>query len=416
MWHCRLFVSVYFIAFYPVYKDSISLVSHQSLLTPNLLVVPQLDPQVSTTPWLLLPPLGATGIKILQSAPHTPQQNGRAERFMRTMMDKAEAMRHTACIPPSWWNFAIEHAVHVYNRTPMRRLQWRTPFEALTGEKPRVDRLRVFGCGAYVHIPADTRQNKLDPKSEMMTYLGNFDHGWIFMRSPKNVVFKSAQAEFDEDFLPKCPDQKKRPERSQQPAPPDNGDDHSDHGSDRFGDDFNPGDDDSSHRGRRPHRNPSPKGAGRRPDEAPAAPHRRSPTPPRRTPPRSREQGPNPEVLRSPSKDPEAPRRSLRQRNIPTRPGNVYGDSRRPTDIQRQGLREWKRTVNEPAPIPRQQPGPSSSRRPFTPERPQVSLPDPPSPLHESDYDVPNYPATGSETERSVVRSSSAGAFEGACS
>ena len=33
------------------------------------------------------------GIKILQSVPHTPQQNGRAECFMRTVMDKAESMR-----------------------------------------------------------------------------------------------------------------------------------------------------------------------------------------------------------------------------------------------------------------------------------------------------------------------------------
>jgi hypothetical protein len=32
------------------------------------------------------------GIKILQSAPHTPQQNGCAERFMRTVIDKAESM------------------------------------------------------------------------------------------------------------------------------------------------------------------------------------------------------------------------------------------------------------------------------------------------------------------------------------
>ena len=29
------------------------------------------------------------GIKILQSAPHTPQQNGCAECFMHTIMDKA---------------------------------------------------------------------------------------------------------------------------------------------------------------------------------------------------------------------------------------------------------------------------------------------------------------------------------------
>ena len=68
MWRCRLFVPVYFIAFIPVYKDSIPLVSYQSLLTPNLLVVPLLDPQVSTTPWLLLPPLGATGYEPVLNA------------------------------------------------------------------------------------------------------------------------------------------------------------------------------------------------------------------------------------------------------------------------------------------------------------------------------------------------------------
>jgi transposase InsO family protein len=31
-------------------------------------------------------------IKILQSAPHTPQQNGCAECFMCTTMDKAQSM------------------------------------------------------------------------------------------------------------------------------------------------------------------------------------------------------------------------------------------------------------------------------------------------------------------------------------
>ena len=32
------------------------------------------------------------GITVLQSAPHTPQQNGRAEHFMHTIMDKAQSM------------------------------------------------------------------------------------------------------------------------------------------------------------------------------------------------------------------------------------------------------------------------------------------------------------------------------------
>ena len=41
------------------------------------------------------------GIEILQPALYTSQQNGHAERFMHTMMDKAKTMRFTACIPPS---------------------------------------------------------------------------------------------------------------------------------------------------------------------------------------------------------------------------------------------------------------------------------------------------------------------------
>ena len=52
------------------------------------------------------------GINVMQSTPNTPQQNGRAEQFNRTCMDKAEAMHHQACLPQSYWEFAVEHAVH----------------------------------------------------------------------------------------------------------------------------------------------------------------------------------------------------------------------------------------------------------------------------------------------------------------
>ena len=55
------------------------------------------------------------GIKILQSIPHVHQQNGRAERLIRTLMEKAESIRLQACLPQSWWEFALDHATHVYN-------------------------------------------------------------------------------------------------------------------------------------------------------------------------------------------------------------------------------------------------------------------------------------------------------------
>ena len=146
------------------------------------------------------------GIKILQSVPYVHQQNGRAEWIICTLMDKAESMRFQACIPQSWWEFSVEHATHVYNQTPLWHLNWHTPYELLNNEVPSVSHLRVFSCGAYIYLPAETRTNKLAPKSEMMTYLGNAPGAseFTFMRSPNNVLFYAAQCIFDEDLFPKC--------------------------------------------------------------------------------------------------------------------------------------------------------------------------------------------------------------------
>ena len=153
------------------------------------------------------------GIEILQSIPYTHQQNGRAERIICMLMEKAESMRFQACLPQSWWQFSVEHAVHVYNWMPLRHLNWQTPFELLNGERPSIDHLRVFGCGAYVYIPIETRANKLAPKSELMTYLGNTPgaNGFVFMRAPSNTLYYATHCIFDESMFPKCPKQAKQP-------------------------------------------------------------------------------------------------------------------------------------------------------------------------------------------------------------
>ena len=146
------------------------------------------------------------GVEILQSIPYAHQQNGRAERAIHTIMDKAESICLQACLPQSRWEFSVEYATHVYNRTSLRCQNWQTPFTLLYGSVPSVDHLRVFGCGAYVFLPAETRANKLSPKSELMTYLGSAPGagGFIFMRAPNNVLFYSTHCIFDESMFPKC--------------------------------------------------------------------------------------------------------------------------------------------------------------------------------------------------------------------
>ena len=81
------------------------------------------------------------GIEVLQSIPHMHQQNGRVERIIRTLTEKAESMRLQACLPQSWWEFTLDHATHIYNQTPSRCLNWQTPYQMMNGDKPLVDHL-----------------------------------------------------------------------------------------------------------------------------------------------------------------------------------------------------------------------------------------------------------------------------------
>ena len=150
------------------------------------------------------------GIISRTSVPHMHQQNGRAERLNWTLMEKAQAMRFVSCLPQNWWEFSVEYAVHVYNRIPVKRLAWHTPFEVLNGKKPDISHLRVFGCGAYVFIPEDVRVNRLAPRAEMMTFIGYTDgtKGYKFMRKPNNTIFHAVAALFDEYMFPHYPDYK----------------------------------------------------------------------------------------------------------------------------------------------------------------------------------------------------------------
>ena len=123
-------------------------------------------------------------------------------------MDKAQAMCLDARLLQNWWEFAVDCATHVYNCPPIQRHDWNMPFENLKCTKPDVTHLHVFGCGTYVFLPEEVHVNKLNPKSELMTFLGypQGTKGYLFMRGPNNVLFVAVQALFNETLFPKCPD------------------------------------------------------------------------------------------------------------------------------------------------------------------------------------------------------------------
>ena len=103
--------------------------------------------------------LSENSIEHEKTVPHTPQQNGRAECFNRTLMDKSEAMQQHECLPPTFWQDAIEMSLHIYNRQPMHHLNWYSPIHLWNGTKPDVSYFRTFRMsGICIHTQRQTSQ------------------------------------------------------------------------------------------------------------------------------------------------------------------------------------------------------------------------------------------------------------------
>ena len=76
-----------------------------------------------------------------------------------------------ANLPHKFWGEALSTVAYLRNRGPTKAVNEMTPHEAWTGEKLKVDHLRIFGCQAFVHIPNDERK-KLDSKSKKCVFVG----------------------------------------------------------------------------------------------------------------------------------------------------------------------------------------------------------------------------------------------------
>ena len=148
--------------------------------------------------------LADKGIIRETSAPNTPQQNGLAERMNQTIWSGVRALLHHSGMKNGFWVEALAIAVHVVNRSPRKLLEWRTPYEALTGRIPDVSHFRVFGCRAWVH---NNKGKKLDAKSIPMIFVG-YESGSKAYRlwDPKSHwIVISSDVQFNEEEFPALP-------------------------------------------------------------------------------------------------------------------------------------------------------------------------------------------------------------------
>jgi transposase InsO family protein len=136
------------------------------------------------------------------SCPHTPQQNGLAERKHRHIADMGRTLLHTAHMPHNLWVEAFCTAISLINRLPTPILQGTSPYKLLFGVSPDYTFLRVFGCICYPYL-GDYVTNKLQPRSLQCVFVGYSDrhHGYRCLHPPTGRLYVSRHVIFHEDQL-----------------------------------------------------------------------------------------------------------------------------------------------------------------------------------------------------------------------
>ena len=130
----------------------------------------------------------------------TPQENGVAERLNRTLVERVQAMLHTAQLPKSLWGEVLMHTTWLKNRTSTKALVNTTPFEALTGTKPNLSELHEWGQKVSIHNPANS---KLGSQVKDRRWVG-FDPESKGLRVywPDKITISTEQSiKFDTDYL-----------------------------------------------------------------------------------------------------------------------------------------------------------------------------------------------------------------------
>lgn len=115
--------------------------------------------------------LAKYGIQPEYTAPHTPEQNGKSERYNRTIVESARAMFHSKDLPLTLWAEAMNTAVYILNRSSCTKTPGTTPYEIWTGKKPNLSHLKIFGSDAYAHIPK-LFKTKLQAKAKKIILIG----------------------------------------------------------------------------------------------------------------------------------------------------------------------------------------------------------------------------------------------------
>lgn len=120
------------------------------------------------------------------TAPYNPEQNGVAERYNRTIMERVRAMLMDAELGREFWAEAAKTAVYLINVIPKKQGR-KSANEKWNNEKIDLRSLRIFGERGYVYIPKEKRK-KLEARSKECRFMGYTGQGYRMWDEEKKSI------------------------------------------------------------------------------------------------------------------------------------------------------------------------------------------------------------------------------------
>ena len=141
------------------------------------------------------------GIVIQQTTPYAHQQAGKIERYVCTIEEGGQTLLADSGLPMSFWGWAVLTSQYLQNCLPTSTLASDlTPFEVMTGKKPDLSHLCIWGCQCFPAIPTELR-TKAGPCRYEAIFISYEEArvGWL-VRDLKGAMHFSWDVTFNEDL------------------------------------------------------------------------------------------------------------------------------------------------------------------------------------------------------------------------
>ena len=132
--------------------------------------------------------------------PYTPEHNEVSERFNRTLQEKIRAYMFDSGLPKTMWQHALDAAVHAYNRTPHKTIEFEIPIKKFAPHsKSHFDQIKRSGSIAYVKVTKP--DTKFDSHAIRAVLVGYDRTSYLLWYPTSRKFLQSRHVRFNEKIV-----------------------------------------------------------------------------------------------------------------------------------------------------------------------------------------------------------------------